>query len=381
MRLDRAHSIATLRRMASERLPRAVFDFFDGGAEDEVTLRRNRQAFDAIEFAPRVMVDVSQRRQDVAVLGKPARSPMIVAPTGLASLGWPRADVALARAAGEAGVPFVISTASSVRLEDIVRAAPHTRTWFQLYVYRDRALTRSLVQRARAAGCEALVLTADVPVFGQRERDVRNRLSVPLRPSARLLWDAVRCPRWTWGILRHGVPRLENFVDRAAGLDNIGSLASYVAANTDASVSWQDLAALREAWPGPIVLKGVLSAADAQRAVQEGFDALAVSNHGGRQLDHAPAAIDVLPEIVAAVDGRAEVFVDGGVRRGSDVAKALCLGARAVMCGRATLFGVAAGGQAGAEHALQLLRSELDRTLGLLGCPSADALTRAFLRA
>lgn len=380
-RLDRAHSIADLQRMARDRLPKAVFDFIAGGAEDETTLRRNGAAFEAIEFSPRVMVDVSERDISVPILGRQAPCPLIIAPTGLAALGWPQADIALARAAGKLGVPFVVSTASSVRIEDIARAAPETRLWFQVYVYRDRELARNLIGRAKDAGFEAIMLTADVPVFGQRERDARNRFSVPISLTPRLLWDTLRCPRWTWGILRHGIPRMENFVDRKNGLQSIGSLAAYVSAIMDASVNWNDVSALRADWPGKMILKGVLSSADAVQAVRSGFDAIVVSNHGGRQLDHAPATISVLPEIVAAVDGKAEVFLDGGVRRGSDIAKALCLGAQAVMIGRAALFGIAAGGQAGAERALELLRAELDRTLALVGCPSASALSHAYVRA
>jgi (S)-mandelate dehydrogenase len=380
-RLDRAHSIADLQRLARDRLPKAVVDFFAGGAEDEITLRRNGAAFGTIEFSPRVMVDVSKRDLSVPILGRQAPFPLIVAPTGLAALAWPHADIALARAAGKLGVPFVVSTASSVRIEDIARAAPDTRLWFQVYVYRDRELARNLIRRAKDAGCEAIMLTADVPVFGQRERDARNRFSVPISLTPRLLWDTLRCPRWTWGILRQGIPRMENFVDRKNGLQSIGSLAAYVSANMDASVNWDDVSALRADWPGKMILKGVLSSADAIQAVRSGFDAIVVSNHGGRQLDHTPATISVLPEIVAAVAGGTEVLVDGGVRRGSDIAKALCLGAQAVMIGRAALFGVAAAGQPGTERALELLRAEFDRTLALLGCPSASALTQTYLRA
>lgn len=380
MQLERAQSIADLRRMARHRLPRAVFDFFDGGAEDETTLRRNRSAFEVVEFAPRVMVDVSKRQLAVPLLGGTASFPLIVAPTGLAALGWPKADIALARAAGKLGVPFVVSTPSSVRLEDIARAAPDTRLWFQLYVYRDREIARSLVRRARDAGFEGLMITADSPVFGQRERDARHRFGVPMKLTPRMLLDAMRCPRWTLGILRHGVPRLQNFVDAEKGLESIDSLAAHVTRNMDASVTWHDVAALCEGWRGKVMLKGVLSPADAVQAVRSGFDAIVVSNHGGRQFDHTPATLSVLPEIVAAVAGRAEVYVDGGVRRGSDIAKSLCLGAQAAMVGRATLFGVAAAGQPGAERALSLLRAEFDRTLALVGCPSAASLDGAWLR-
>lgn len=378
-RLDRAHSIADLQRLARDRLPKAVFDFIAGGAEDETTLRRNGAAFEAIEFSPRVMVDVSKRDLSVPILGRQAPFPMVVAPTGLAALGWPQADIALARAAGKLGVPFVVSTASSVRIEDIARAAPDTRLWFQVYVYRDRELARNLIRRAKDAGFEAIMLTADVPMFGQRERDARNRFSVPMRLTPRMLWDTLRCPGWTLGVLKHGVPRMQNFVDRDNGLESIESLAAFVTANMDASVNWNDVSALRADWPGKMILKGVLSSADAVQAVHSGFDAIVVSNHGGRQLDHTPATISVLPEIVAAVAGRTEVYVDGGVRRGSDIAKALCLGAQAVMIGRAALFGVAAAGQPGAERVLELLRTEFDRTLALVGCPTASALSPAFL--
>lgn len=380
MRLERTQSIADLRLMARRRLPRAVFDFFDGAAEDEVSLRRSTAAFDKIEFSPRVMVDVSKRDPAVPILGTPTSLPLIIAPTGLAALGWPQADILLARAAGKLGLPFIVSSSSSVRLEEIARAAPDTRLWFQVYVYRDRELVRSLIRRARDARFEAIVLTADVPLLGQRHRDGRNRFSVPVKMTPRMLWDVVRCPRWTYGILTHGVPRMQNFVDAKSGLKSIGSLAALMTSNMDASVSWQDVEALRSDWTGKIVLKGVLSAADAVQAVSSGFDAIAVSGHGGRQLDHAPAPISVLPEIVAAVRGRMEVFLDGGVRRGSDIAKALCLGANAAMVGRATLFGAAAAGQPGAERALDLLRTEFDRCLALIGCPTARSLTAAHLR-
>jgi len=380
MRLERAQSIADLRRMARRRLPRAVFDFFDGGAEDETTLRANTAAFESIDFLPRIMVDVSTRSAATSILGVPAKLPLIVGPTGLAALGWPRADIALARAAGKFGVPFVVSSSSSVRLEDIARAAPDTRLWFQVYVYRDRELVQRLIGRARDAGFEAIVLTADVPLLGQRERDGRNRFAVPLRPTPRMILDTLLCPQWTLGMLTHGVPRMQNFVDASAGLESIGSLAALMTANMDASVNWTDVDSLRDGWRGKTVLKGVLSAADAVQAARSGFDAIVVSNHGGRQLDHAPATMSVLPEIAGAVAGKLEILLDGGVRRGSDIAKALCLGANAAMLGRATLFGAAAGGERGVERALDLLRAELDRCLALIGCPAVRSLGPAFVR-
>jgi (S)-mandelate dehydrogenase len=307
MRLERAQSIADLRQIARGRLPRAVFDFFDGGAEDEVTLRRNVAAFTAIEFSPRVMIDVSRRDLSAPVLGRPAGLPLVIGPTGLAALGWPQADVALARAAGKFSILFVVSSSSSVRIEDIARAAPDTRLWFQIYVYRDRALVKKLIRRARDAGFEAIVLTADVPLLGHRERDGRNGFAVPLRPTPRMVFDALRCPRWTLDLLVHGAPRMQNFVDAAGGLKSIGSLMALMTANMDASVSWNDVSALRSEWPGKTVLKGVLSEADAIEAVRAGFDAIVVSNHGGRQLDGAPATVAVLPEIAARAAGRIEI--------------------------------------------------------------------------
>jgi (S)-mandelate dehydrogenase len=378
LKVKDAQSIDDLRSIARRRLPKAVFDFFDGGAEDETTLRGNVTAFRQLEFVPRVMVDVSRRDHSVSILGERSPLPLIIAPTGLAALGWPQADIALARAAGKFGIPFVVSSSSSVRLEDIARTARDTRLWFQVYVYRDRELVRSLIRRALDCDFEAIVLTADVPLLGLRERDGRNRFRVPVRMTPRMAWDVVRCPRWTWGILAHGVPRMQNFVD--AGNESISSLAALMTGNMDASVNWADVAALRDVWPRKMVLKGVLSPADAAAAVSAGFDAIAVSNHGGRQLDSAAAPITALPAIVQAVDRRCELYLDGGVRRGSDVVKALCLGATSAMIGRATLFGVAAAGQEGAERSLELLRDEFDRCLALLGCPHAAKLEPGFLQ-
>jgi (S)-mandelate dehydrogenase len=378
--LAHAFCIEDLRRLARRRLPRAVFDFIDGGAESETTLRRNALDFDGITFAPRVLVDVQHRQLAAPVLGVVSRLPLIVAPTGLAALVWPRADVALARAAHASGIPFTVSTSSSVRLESIREAVPEMRLWFQVYLYKDRELVRSLVARALQARFEALVLTVDAPVLGQRHRDLRNRFTVPLRPTMRLLWDLCRCPRWTVHLARQGVPKMQNLIDGTRTDVSIASLASLMTRNLDASVSWNDAAWLRDLWPGKLVLKGILSPEDAQRAARLGFDAVVVSNHGGRQLDCAPSAIAVLGQVIAAAGDRIEVYLDGGVRRGSDIAKALALGARAVMIGRATLFGVAAGGEAGARQALAILAEELDRCLALIGCPSVTELDGRFVR-
>lgn len=376
MSIPEADTIADLRDRARKRLPRAVFDFIDGGADDELTRGWNAADFDLLQWRPRVLVDVSKRDSSATILGTRSGLPLIVAPTGLASLAWPRADVLLAQAAHSAGVPFTISTSSSVRMEDIRQGAPEARLWFQVYLYKDRELVRSLIARARAIQCDALVITVDVPLLGRRLRDRRNRFTVPLRPSMRLAWDLLRCPGWTAQILANGVPRMQNFVDgkRAA---SVASLAALMTSNMDAGVTWDAIAWLRDVWPGRLVLKGVLHEEDARRAVACGIDAIAVSNHGGRQLDAVTSAIRALPGVVAAVAGRAEVFLDGGIRRGSDIAKACALGANAVMAGRAGLYGVGAGGRAGAERALAILADELDRCLALLGCP---AIARLDLR-
>jgi (S)-mandelate dehydrogenase len=380
MNIAQTYSIEDLRELARRRLPRAVFDFIDGGSEGEVTLMRNRMDFDRIEFLPRVLVDVSHRDLCASILGKRTHLPIIIAPTGLAALAWPVADVALAKASRANSVPFTVSTSSSITLERIRELEPQARLWFQAYLYKDRNLVRSLIRRAADVDCEALVLTADVPVLGQRHRDQRNRFTVPLRPAPRLVWDFLRCPRWTCGIIRHGIPRMQNLMDASGPGQGVTALAELMTRNMDSSLNWNDLDWLRDAWRRKLVIKGVLTPADAELAVHHGIDAIAVSNHGGRQLDCAPSSISVLAEICSVVGGRAEIYLDGGVRRGSDIAKALALGARAVMLGRASLYGVAAGGEAGAARALAILHEEFDRCLALIGCPVAADLNEAFLR-
>lgn len=378
MRAWSAGSIEDLRQMARTRLPRAVFDFIDGAADDELTLRWNCADFDRIAWRPRVLVDVSKRDCGTTILGTRTSLPLIVAPTGLAALAWPQADAVLAQAAWAAGVPFTISTSSSVRMEAIREAAPEARLWFQAYSYKDRELVHGLLARARAIGCEALVLTVDVPLLGRRLRDQHNRFTVPLRPTPRLVWDMLRCPRWTAHILRHGVPRMQNFVDGKRTM-SIASLADLMTSNLDASVTWEAVERMRDQWGAKLVLKGVLHPEDAEQAARVGVDAIAVSNHGGRQLDAATSTIRALPQVVAAVGGRAEVYLDGGIRRGSDIAKACALGATAAMSGRALLYGAAAAGPAGTERALEILAEEFDRCLALVGCPVAARLDSTWL--
>ena len=373
-----APSIAALRRIAQRRLPKAVFDFFDGAADEELTLRRNQDDLAAAVFAPRAFVDVAERHLGTEILGRPAAAPLLVCPTGLAALGWPRADVALAQAAKEAGVPFVVSTSSSVRLEEIAEGAPGARLWFQVYMYKDRNLVRSLIERARDAGFEALVVTVDVPVLGQRRRDQDNRFTIPLAPTPRLVLDVLRCGRWTFDILRHGAPKMQNFVDYGHGT-GLASLSELMTANMNPGSTWDDLDWIRQTWRGPLVIKGLLSRADAEIARSLGVEAIMVSNHGGRQLDGAPSSFSRLADMVDAAGPKVEVYMDGGVRSGSDVAKVIAAGARAAGVGRATLYGVSAGGKAGALRALQILTSGYDRTLALLGARSTAELDRRFL--
>jgi len=375
-----AINIDDLRRLARRRLPRAVFDFGDGGAEDERTLRANSLDFRKLLFRPRVLVDVSQRDQTTTVLGQQISSPLILAPVGLAGMFAPRAEILAARAAAKRGIISTHSTLSVASLEEIA-AGSSGPLWFQLYVMKDRDLTRSLVERAQRAGYRALCLTVDLPVLGQRERDLRNGATIPPKITARNVVDAIQRVGWLRGVLFGSKITFGNFVGSAAGLGpEAVSLWQYIASQNDPSVDWEDLNWFRSIWAGPLAVKGIMTAEDARRAVDAGVNAIIVSNHGGRQLDSLPSAIEVLPEIVEAVGDRAEVILDGGVRRGSDVVKALCLGARACMLGRPYLYGLAAGGQAGAERAIEILQNEIDRTLALIGRPTLADLDRSALR-
>ena len=370
--LDQACSIADLRRLAQRRLPRALFDFYDGGAEDEATLRANRAAFEAVALRPRVLVDVSQVDTRIHLLGAPSALPLAIAPTGAPGFGWPGADIAIAQAAAAAGIPYALSSSGTTSIEKLARAAPG-RLWFQAYVLRDQAYFEQMIGRAEAAGYEALMITVDLPVGGKRERDFRNHFAIPFRFTPRNLLDFALHPRWAARIARHGMPQMETL----SGLAQAGShpakrpsasaIASSVGRNYDAGFNWQRLAAVRRLWPRRLIVKGVAHPDDAARLVGLGVDALVVSNHGGRQLDGGAATLQLLPAVVAAVQGRVPVWVDGGVRRGADVVKALALGAQAVLVGRATLYGAVAAGGPGAQRALAILRDEIERTMRLCG--------------
>jgi len=376
----RVVNIEDLRRLARRRLPKVVFDYVDGGAEGEVTLRENRRAFDALTFRPRHAVGLPAADLRTSVLDTELALPVLLAPVGYTRVMHPAGEPAAARAAGAAGTAYILSTVSGHSLEDVKRASAGT-VWYQLYLVGGREVAEAAIERARRAGYSALVVTIDTAVAGLRERDVKNGMTQLLggRLLAKIpfLPQLLAHPGWLASfLLDGGVPRLANVV-----LPGVGPmpLVDVTTALARAAITWDDLRWLRDAWRGPIVVKGVLTGDDARCAVDAGAAAVVVSNHGGRQLDGVPASLRVLPEVVTAVNGRAEVLMDGGVRRGSDVIKAICLGARAVLVGRAYAYGLAAAGEAGVGRALEILRADMERTLKLLGCGSVTKLDRSFV--
>jgi L-lactate dehydrogenase (cytochrome) len=367
-------NIEDLRSQARRNLPKAIFEFIDGGAHDEVTLRANRQDFGRVNLLPQVLTDVSQRDQSVNLLGQAFRSPLILAPTGLPGVVWPGGAMEAARAADRAGVGFCLSCMSTSRIEDIARASSRP-VWFQLYVMRDRELAKSMMQRAKDAGCGALVITVDLQMQGQRERDVRNGLTIPPQFRISSLLDFALHPGWVKRYLTGPRVTLANFVGSGLG-DDMFTIAGFVNSQFDQSVTWKDIEWVRGVWDGPLALKGILNPEDAALAAQHGVNAVIVSNHGGRQLDCVPSAIAALPDVVDAVEGKCEVILDGGVRRGTDVLKALALGARACMIGRPFLYGLGAAGRSGVERVLDIFRSEIDVSLALLGRAGVKELDR-----
>ena len=376
----RVINVEDLRPLARRRLPRAVFDYLDGGAEAEVTLRENCRAFEDVTFRPRHAVAVTNCDLRTRVLGFDISFPALLAPVGYSRLMHPDGEAGAARAAGAAGTGYILSTISGHALED-VKAASSGPVCYQLYLLGGREASEGAIERARHAGFSALVVTIDTAVAGMRERDLRNGVKELLgsNPFAKIpfLPQVLVRPGWLASfLLDGGLPRLPNVVIPGQGPM---TLLDVSAALARAAVTWEDLQWIRNLWSGPIVIKGVLTADDARRAIDAGAAAVVVSNHGGRQLDGVPASLRVLPEVVSAVNGQAEVLMDGGIRRGTDIAKALCLGARAVLCGRAYAYGLAAAGQAGVARALEILRTDLERTLKLLGCSSVAALDRSYV--
>ena len=368
-RLARAASIGDLRAIARRRTPRSVFDYVDGAAEAEISLRRAREAFARVDFRPRVLRDVTGVDATRELVGTPAALPLVLAPTGFTRMMHHEGERAVARAAARAGVPYTLSTMGTVAVEHLAETAPQGRHWFQLYLWKDRDASRDLIERARAAGVDTLMLTVDTPVAGRRLRDVRNGMTIPPALTPRTLADMSMHPAWWFNLLT--TEPLE-----FASLSHFGgTVADLVDRMFDPGASAADLRWLRDAWPGRIVVKGIQHADDARLMADLGADAVVVSNHGGRQLDRAVTPLDVLPEVVAAVDGRAEVLLDTGILEGADIVAAVANGARGCLVGRAYLYGLMAGGERGVDRALAILTDQITRTMRLLGVSRLDELT------
>ncbi len=369
-------NVEDLRQIARSRLPKVVFDFIDGGAQDERTLAANCRDLQALTLSPRVMVDVSQRDLSVEIFGQTYAFPMILSPIGLTGLASPKGELDAVRAASQAGIGYCLSTNASSSIEEV---ADQTRRpfWFQLYVMKDRGLTRSLIERAKRAGCSALVITVDLAAHGRRERDARNGFSVPPRLSLKDAVNAALHPGWIYRMATG--PRLTFANYQTAADKGFLQLSKHIAEQFDPAITWDDIAWAKALWGGPLVVKGILRADDARRAVDHGADGISVSNHGGRQLDGVASAIAALPRVVAAVGGDIPVFMDGGVRRGGDILRARALGATACLVGRAFVYGLAALGPIGAARAIEILHGELDNTMALMGLTSMRAVDRAVL--
>jgi L-lactate dehydrogenase (cytochrome) len=379
----KALNIDDVRDQACRRLPRGIFQYIDRGAEDEVGLANLRRAFDEVTFNPRVLADVSGRNLETSLLGRPQPMPLAIAPTAAAGLVWHEGEIALARAASKAGIPFCIATGSITAMERIAEASPGP-LWFQLYVWHDRALSDALIDRAWGNGIETLILTVDTATLPNREYNARNGYAVPVKASWRGGIDMIMHPRWVWHVLlryiiRDGFPTYQHYP--AAFRSRITRAATSGQVGLNPALTWDDLRELRRRWRGKLIVKGVLRVDDARKAADAGVDAIVVSNHGARNLDGAVAPIRALPAIAAAIGDRIEILADSGVRRGADVVKLLALGANAVLIGRAALYGTAVGGEAGAARVLDLLRDEMKTTLGLLGCAGLRELDASYVNA
>jgi L-lactate dehydrogenase (cytochrome) len=376
-RVARAHDVSDLRRIARRRTPRAAFDYVDGGATDEISMRRARDAFDRVEFAPRVLRDVAAVDTSTTILGRRASMPVGFGPTGFTRMMQHEGERAVAAAAARGGIPYALSTMGTTSIEDLAAVAPKADLWFQLYMWRDRVLSRELIARAREAGYGALMLTVDVPVNGARLRDSRNGLTVPPSLSPRTLAGMARFPSWWFNKLT-----TEPLAFASLNPGSPSGVMELIASLFDPSVTFDDLEWMRAEWDGALVVKGIQHPDDARRAVGMGADAVVVSNHGGRQLDRSVTPLEVLPDVLAAVGGDAEVLLDGGVRSGADAVAAVALGARAVLLGRAYLYALMAGGEAGVDRLCVLLEEDVRRTMALLGVTSVDQLgpTMVWLR-
>lgn len=376
-----AYDIADFRELARRRLPKGVFEFVDRGNGDEFALVNNRAAFERIQFVPHALVDTSRRSQEITLFGERQKMPIAIAPTGSAGLTWYEGEIALARAAAKAGIPFAVATGSMTSLERIAAEAGGT-LWFQIYMWPDRSLSHRLVERAKAAGYKALIVTIDTPVPPGREYNLRNGFTVPFSFTRHNVTDVLMHPRWLLGVLARyvmtsGMPRYENYPTEMK--QRITALPMGRSMMVTDSLTWNDLRVLRDMWPHKLMVKGILRPQDAVFAADCGADAVIVSNHGGRAVDSTPAPLEVLPAVVEAVGKRCTVIVDSGFRRGADVLKGLALGADAVLIGRATLYGTAVAGEAGAARAIEIFRDEIDRLLALIGCPGVSALNSEYL--
>jgi L-lactate dehydrogenase (cytochrome) len=379
-RLQRAASIGDLREIARRRLPRGVFDYIDGGAEDELSMRRNVGAFRRVEFSPRVLNDVGSVDTSTTLLGRSLPFPLVLAPTGFTRIATPGGELDVARAAARAGIPYTLSTLATRSIEEVAAVSDGPK-WFQVYVWKDRGLVKEMLDRAAAAGYEVIVLTVDTAVLGRRERDVRHGFTLPPQLGIDTIVDGMLHPSWTWSFVRAEPIVFANVVGTAApDGTRAADLASYINTQFDPSLSWRDLEWFRSAWHRPIVLKGVQTVADARIAADVGVEAVALSNHGGRQLDGAPPILELVAPVAEAVGGQVEVICDGGIRRGSDIVKAVALGARACMAGRAYLYGLGAAGELGVDTVLAWLDSGVRRTMALTGCRTIADLGPDLIR-
>jgi (S)-mandelate dehydrogenase len=378
LNLDRAINIDDLRRLAKRRLPKIAYDFIEGGLEDELGLARNESAFARFDLVPRYGVDVTACDQTTVLFGRTFSGPLGIAPTGLAALFRPGADLMLAEAAKAANVPFIMSGAGTGLIEDLGRVAPN-HGWYQLYAARDRSISEDMIRRVADAGLTTLVVTVDVPINSKRERNLRNGFTRPLKMTFKTRLEALRHPGWLAEFLRTGMPVFSNWKPYARLGASAAEIADFVAQQTPSPVVWRDIEGFRRLWPGKLVIKGIMHPDDAVRCAALGCDGVIVSNHGGRQLDRSPASVEVLPAIAAAAGEKLTVMFDSGIRRGSDAIVALCLGAKYVFVGRATLYGAAAGGMAGAARALTIFRDEIGRAMAQMGAPDIQSLGPQFL--
>jgi L-lactate dehydrogenase (cytochrome) len=371
-------NVQDLRELARRRVPRAFFDYDDRGSYDEVTLRENRSALEAIRLRQRVMIDVDHRSLATTIVEQPVALPLALAPTGLTGLTRGSGEILAARAAAAAGIPFCLSTMSICSIEQVA-AAVNTPFWFQIYVMRDRGFTRSLIERARDARCSALMLTVDLQIQGQRHREIKNGMTVPPRLTLSNLFDILGKPAWIWRVLNAPSRSFGNLDGRIAGADGLSTLAQWIASQFDPTLTWSDIEWIRQLWPGKLIVKGILDPADALCAAKAGVDAIVVSNHGGRQLDGAIATVAALPRVIDAVGDRLEMLFDGGILSGQSLLKALALGARAGLIGKAFLYGLGALGEAGVAKTIEIIRRELDVSLALTGQTDVRKVDRSIL--